>query len=410
MSATLNGLDVISARLLIPWRGAWVADLDLNPEIAAAMPTSGPATLVLGTPPDRVTTLLGTIDPRFSGIFVATGKVRIVGGAGGWDKTIPSQHFASPAGALTSTQILQATAALVQELVVDLAPTPWGTDYVRSAGPASRVFGDADWYVDLTTPTTFVGPRKPALPDPSLEVLAYDPGRAFAEVACDVVIVPGTTIVDPRIGTTPIVVRDVEQTFTAAGSRAMLWCGKTAATQLAGLLRAAVREFGGIEGLKLRRYRYAAPGAGANTLQLQAVARDGKGLASPAPDLVPLVEWAGMAGLSAKLPPSLDVIVALVDGDPKQPVIVGYSTAKLPLELTLDASAATHLGPSSVAVDLAGGGAAVGRVGDEVTITIDSAAAGGLTAPSGGGPCTLTAGPIAVKGKITKGSLKVTSG
>lgn len=52
-------------------------------------------------------------------------------------------------------------------------------------------------------------------------------------------------------------------------------------------------------------------------------------------------------------------------------------------------------------VILAGGSLGVARSSDAVQTTLGALAAGGLTAPPGGGPCTLTAGPITLSGTIT---------
>lgn len=52
-------------------------------------------------------------------------------------------------------------------------------------------------------------------------------------------------------------------------------------------------------------------------------------------------------------------------------------------------------------VVLAGGSLGVARSSDAVQTTLDALAAGGLTAPPGGGPCILTAGPVTLSGTIT---------
>lgn len=413
MSATLNGLRAVSVRVLVPYQGVWIADVDLDPDIVATAPTSGPATIVIGAPP--VATLLGIIDPLFSGSFVAAAKVRVVGGFGGWSKSVPSQDFENPAGVL-SPAVLVPTGALVGEKVTVLEPELLAAaSYARSAGPARRVLEGRSWWVDPTTGVTFVGPRPPAPPDPSLQVLDWDPDTKTAELASDTLILPGTPLVDTRIGESPVIVRDVEQTFDTRGSRATAWCSTGSVSRLQVALKALIRELAKTAHLKCYRYRVVAPPPGdtSNTKwNLQAVDRDSTtGAASPMPDLIPGTVWTGMSGVLAKVAPSLEVLVHFVDGDPGQPVVVGFSTLELPLELDLDATVALNLGILAPLVKLAGGGAPVGRVGDEVTITIDATAAGGLTAPGGsGGPCTLTSGPIAVKGTITKGSLKVQSG
>src|SRR5579864_3731902 len=106
---TLNGFRAISVRLLIPYRGVWIADVELDLDIVATAPTSGPAVLIVGG-----TTLKGTIDPRGSSTFVGKASARVVGGGNGWETVLPPQHFHIPAG-VTSTAVYSATAAAVLE-------------------------------------------------------------------------------------------------------------------------------------------------------------------------------------------------------------------------------------------------------------------------------------------------------
>lgn len=344
MSAiTLNGLRVVSARILTPWRGIPLVDVDLDPDVVATAPSSGPATLTVGVPP--VVSVTGVVDPLASGAFVAAAKARLVCGHGGWAKDVPAQPFHNDGG-LLSTTVYTATGALVGETVVDLVPRPIGSDYARANGRASRVLDGVDFWVDPTTGVTSVGPRPPALPDKSLEILEWDPLTHTAILSCDALVVPGTPLLDPRIGVTPVIVRDVEQVFDERGSRATAWCSANAVGPLQAALTSMVREFGKLAHLKVYRYRFVSP-AGPGKAALQAVDRDAvTGSASPLPDLPVASEWTGVPGCTALMPPSLEVLVAFTDGDPAQPRIVGYSTAALPTELDLDAS---------VMVNLAGG-------------------------------------------------------
>ncbi len=410
MSATLNGLRAVSVRVLVPYQGVWIADVDLDPDLVATAPTSGPAAIVIGVPP--VATLLGVIDPLFSGSFVAAAKVRVVGGFGGWSKSVPAQDFENPAGVL-SPAVLVPTGAIVGEKVTILVPELLAAaSYSRSAGPARRVLEGRSWWVDPTTGVTFVGgPRPPAPPDLSLQVLDWDPDTKTAELACDTLILPGTPLVDTRIGESPVIVRDVEQTFDTRGSRATAWCSTGAVSRLQVALKALIRELAKTAHLKCYRYRVVNPPPGDTSnakWNLQAVDRDSTtGAASPMPDLIPGTVWTGMSGVLAKVAPSLEVLVHFVDGDPGQPVVVGFSTLALPLELTVDATVAVKIGPTAPAVLLAGGGAPIGRVGDAITITPAQIASAGLIANLSTGAVTATS-PL--QGAISEGSSKVASG
>lgn len=351
-TALLNGVAALAVRIVTPERGAWVAEVDLDPIVAAAFPFSvpAPAVLLIGT----AITLRGTIDPRGSGRFVSTVRVRIVGGGGGWDKPVTQQDYQNDAGVL-STLVYTAAGAEVGEAVVDALPSVLGFHFVRVAGPASAVFRDRHWYVD-SLGVTQVSPRIFAVPDPSLEILSWEPTTQRAEVASDALLLPGTPLVDPRIGGTPVVVRDVEQTFTRSGSRAVAWCSASSVSRLASALINMVRQFGQTAYLKPYRYRFVLaapglPGEVGDRLQLQAVHPN-----MGAPDVLPISVW-GPSGISAKLTPSTEVLVHFIEGDPGQPVVLGISPAGLPLELDLDASVAVSIGHTAPIVELAGGAA-----------------------------------------------------
>jgi hypothetical protein len=340
---TLNGLRVLSARLFQFWRGAWIAELELDPDDVAQAPTGGPTTLSLGG-----ATLFGTVDGRGSGSFLTRASARVVGGAGGWDRVVPRQDFHSDAGVL-STDVYTQTAGLIGETVKDLTPAPFGViDFVRTMGCASRVFGGADWFVDLDGVTN-VGPRPPATADPSLTIVDFDPLKQRVDFACDGLLMPNTTLRDPRLnGATPIV-RDVEQIFDRDGSRGYAWCSAQPISRLTSALANFVIEAAGRA--FLRAYRYRLIEYQGERASLQAVSSQ-----AGVPDLIPLAPWSGLAGAVATLAPGQEVFVAFDHTtDVPQPILLGYSLASLPLESKVDASLAVHVGQSAALVALAGG-------------------------------------------------------
>src|SRR4051812_45598130 len=111
----LNQLSVVSATIMTPGTGVWIADLDVDLDLSGVLP-SGRAVLTIGT-----TILSGTIDPRASGKFGEKAHVQLVGGGGGWDKIVPAMHLHADFGVL-STAIFNVTAASVGEVVVDSVP------------------------------------------------------------------------------------------------------------------------------------------------------------------------------------------------------------------------------------------------------------------------------------------------
>lgn len=108
------------------------------------------------------------------------------------------------------------------------------------------------------------------------------------------------------------------------------------------------------------------------------------------------------------------VLIIFVNGDQSRPAII--SSAPTPTNMVIDASALLKLGPSAAAIAIAGGGPAIGRVGDAVSVTFSVAdftplAAGLLCAGSGSPPTVSgTAAPFNITGTITAGSPKVQSG
>jgi hypothetical protein len=335
----VGALRAVSVRLVIPWTGAWIADVDFDLEAARVVPT-GRVALKIG----ETGILAGAIDERASGRFGEKARARVVGGAGGWDKTVAARHFHNDAGVLSSA-VFAATAAEVGETVTEATPSRLGVDFVRTAGPASRVLAGRDWYVDVSG-VTVVGPRPTFAASSNVEVLSWDPNTQRAEIASDDVLRPGTLLVDPRFGSATV--RDVEQTFSDAGARATAWCAKETGSRLATALTNLVREASGVIYLKTYRYRVVDEEADGR-FTLQAVKR-----ASGIPDAIAIPAWAGMAGLTAKVVPGSEVLVEFIDGDPSQPVVRAFD-GTTPLELELDAakvSVGTGAAPVARATEL----------------------------------------------------------
>ncbi len=343
MPLLLNQLQATKIRRLASWVGAWVADVDVVLDETGILP-SGPVVLTVGT-----SVLLGTVDPRGSGSFAKTAKVRVVAGGGGWDTPVLPLPFQNPAGVF-STAVYAATAAEVLETVVDVLPKLLGaTSYQRTAGPASRVFGGSDWYVNAQG-VTFVGPRLPLPYDPtSVEILTWDPLTRIAELASDSPIEPGTILLDPLRFDGPLTIRDVEQTWGEDGARATCGCADKAGSRLAGALSALVREKAGIAYLKQYVYRVVIQDPSTGALALQIVDAD-----TGAPDAIPVDMWLGVPGVDAKLLLGSEVLVVFANGDPGRPAVVGFKGGAPPLELQIDALS-VKIGPAAMPVVMAAG-------------------------------------------------------
>ena len=382
----------LSVKLTTPWKGTWFADCDLDPDDPTSPPT-GAVTIQIG---DSIT-LQGTIDPSASGRFVSTYRARVVGGGGGWDRGVSPQDFANDAG-VKSTEVYTTTAGQIGETVNDPTPVTFQAYFVRSAGAASRVFGDRDWYVDAAG-MTWVQSRPAASADASLEILGFDPSAMRAEVSCDALILPGTTLTDPRFDGT-YTVRDVMQSFTRdGGSRADLYFSAGNISRLASALVSMVREMSGRAYLRTYRYRYiSTSGTGPSArLNLQAVDKN-LGL----PDILPVPIMPGIPGMYASLAPAQIVLVAFPAGDPSDPVVVSFD-GNVPMTVTLDASGQITFAPNT------GNVAPVARLGDAVSVFFPPEIP--FTGTVGGVPATGTLTIIqAAPGTIQAGSGRVSSG
>lgn len=150
----------------------------------------------------------------------------------------------------------------------------------------------------------------------------------------------------------------------------------------------------------------------------------GRALSSrcPQPDLPSIPNMPGIPGTLLKPKVGSIVGVMFLDADPAQPRVVAWdqNTAEL---VTVDATTLLKLGPSAAAVEIAGGGPAVGRVNDLVSCGNLTAAGATFTLTDGNGAITTfliasSSGTITITptgagsigGKITTGSGKVTSG
>ncbi len=113
------------------------------------------------------------------------------------------------------------------------------------------------------------------------------------------------------------------------------------------------------------------------------------------PPLTGLALWPGPSGASAEAKEGTTVRVRFGNADRTRPRIVG-----------LDPNAVDVVtAPADVSMSLAGGGPAIGRVGDAVTIT------GPISGTVSGGTCTITKVQFdAAQPTIAAGSPKVTSG
>lgn len=322
----IAGLRGKSARLLIPWRGAWLADFDFDINADHVVP-SGRVELVVGK-----STLAGTVDANGAGRFGEYAKASVLAGAGGWQKTVTPRHFKNDAGVRLKA-VVDATLAEIGETVASVPEKTFGADYARAAGPASRILEGLDWHVRLDG-VTELNPWPTTTKPAALEVLSYDPESRAAQIASDDVVLPGTVITDSRFGT--LTVREVEQTFDDSGVKATAWCGDAPNVGLANDLVTFVREKSGMK--HSRAYRFRVVVQEGERLTLQAVdSVDGM------PDMRAIEVWPGVPGVTATHKPGSIVLVEFPSGDPGKVVVRSFGPGK-PLALKLDADTIVGIG------------------------------------------------------------------
>ncbi len=163
--------------------------------------------------------------------------------------------------------------------------------------------------------------------------------------------------------------------------------------------------------------------AGAHTYRVQAVHDGGRcdlvSVKEGPPDLPNVDQWPG--GPGGQGVPAVDsfVVVTFLDGNPNTPTVTAYQPLRVnggkPVSTTLDATT-VKIGPTATTVEIAGGGAAVGRVGDSVQCGSFSAVGVAVGVPiqfvyTPFGSAPLPPAPaVAIIGEITSGSGKVSSG
>jgi hypothetical protein len=194
--ADVNGLRVVSGSLTMPYFGAWVADFSLATD---KLVPSGPmaCTVTMGNQ-----TLIGTVFRQAS--FAGQTSVRLVAGAGGWRKAVPSQHYQA-SGGLSLRTMVQDAAIVVGEQVNVATDQIVGGDYVRENAAAEEVirqlFGSGWWIAP--SGVTQLAPRAGGQIRTPFTAIEWEGARGKFTIATEDYQgwVPGTTFVGPTVPT-----------------------------------------------------------------------------------------------------------------------------------------------------------------------------------------------------------------
>ncbi len=312
MSATVNGIRVLACHVNLPAWGAWFCDAEIEKPEAIA----GAATIVIGD-----LTLRGTV--LSSGVYKASrGRVRIVGGGGGWGKNVRALAYANDAGVKLSTVLVDA-ARLCGETIGTVTGLVGGPAYIRPEGPASSVLEDLvprGWYIDEAG-VTQIGRRSAVTYTGTATRIETDAAQGRIELAADAIatLLPGA-VVD---GVEAV---DVEHVLDGGKLRTTVWGRRTDRTgnPAASALARTVE-------LLTAHHRFYAP------WEYRVVTRTGERLnlqivrvSSGMPDLRSVRVRPGVAGMRGRPKLGSLVTVRFANGDAARPFVESFDDADSP--------------------------------------------------------------------------------
>jgi hypothetical protein len=187
--ASANGLRSTSSSISIPYYGLWVADVELAPDAVLA----GSVELQIGN-----LTMRGAV--LRTKPFAGSTSARIIGGAGGWGKTITLDPYRLASGVPLSL-VLRDAARACGETVKLANDRNLGEFFTPERGPAGRLLrqlGGEQWWIDTSADSagvTQVGPRPTSKIKSAATVADYSGGKGWLSVATEDLAawVPGAT-------------------------------------------------------------------------------------------------------------------------------------------------------------------------------------------------------------------------
>ncbi len=323
--ATLGGVSVTALRMQVPAWGVWWADVHLAEDVALA----GAQTLVLADVTCACTIVSG-------GAAHGTASYRVVGGKGGWSRSLPKKPYLNDAGVKASL-VLADAAREAGETLSGVPTTRLGPHFARAEGLASAVLhllAPRSWYVGLDGVTRF-GARTAIAYTGDGARTRVDPAGAIVEIATEQIaqLVPGVTV-DGSLPAT-----DVEYILDAKRLTVRVYAGARTSRRLEAFARMLdaldpVRKYRGV-------YEFRVVTQAGERLNLQPV-RAASGL----PDLANVPVRPGVSGCRANVTPGELVMVAFADADPSRPFVFAHDSADAPgwMPLSLELGGPLALG------------------------------------------------------------------
>lgn len=367
MSATINGQRCLSVRVFVPYVGPWFADVAID----GAAGLTGRVTIAYGA-----LSLVGTVDATHDGSKSDQQITRVIGGAGGWSRSLVAKAYANDSG-VKALLVAQDAAREAGETLGTVAPTVplVGVAYVRQSGSAARALEDAvgatPWWVDYDGVTQVSTRTTSPATTGTYEVIDFDPRTRMVEIAADDMtqVVIGSVLTD-RLDA-PQTVRGLEMRIDDETARMFAWCG-TGRERVGELMRAIVRR--STDDRLFGKYRYRVVSMQSDRTSLQAVNR-----ALGLPDIQPVSMWPGLAGAHAVLTPGAEVFVEFEEGSRAKPILTGWvgkgGPGHVPVSISINATTEITLG---------GTGAALLALKSDLTTLKGAISTAGVTAGDGG--------------------------
>lgn len=348
----LNGFRVISGRVTFPRWGAWTADVVMATS-EPITPAPGAATVTVGG-----LTAKGTALPNRMASFSGSRSALVVGGFGGWRKTLPARGYSHPSGLLMSA-VLNDAARECGETIAVTGDHIIGSGYVRRGGRpddlAEHVLRDllgGHWWIDLDGTTRNADRNGSPIKSP-FTVESWSGSKSKFKIATENYEdwLPGRTFSAPTVTTTQTISTTTIVAENDGLVRLDVLTDTTTDDRIQDQLRHIIRD-------ELARYGFAA----LVEYVVQAGTPDSADLqiADPStgwPSLLTVPMFPGLLGEKVTPTPGTHAVVAFLNGDPTRFRLMHLDG--IPLLATIDASTFVKIGagalPAARAGDLAAG-------------------------------------------------------